>query len=153
MLLACLYQTKAQQAFPSITIKSVNGSDVDFSTLISQTKDTAIIVSFWATWCMPCNQELDNINDQYKERQADKPFKLLAISIDDARTVQRVKPFVKGKGWLFDVYLDQNNDLKRALNVNDVPQVIVIKNNKVVYQHTGYVTGNEDEMFDKIKSL
>ena len=153
MLLACLYQTKAQQAFPSVTIKSVNGSDVDFSALINQTKDTAIIVSFWATWCMPCNQELDNINDQYKERQADKPFKLLAISIDDARTVQRVKPFVKGKGWLFDVYLDQNNDLKRALNVNDVPQVIVIKNNKVVYQHTGYVTGNEDEMFDKIKSL
>jgi thiol-disulfide isomerase/thioredoxin len=153
LLCVCISCIYAQQDFPSVKIKSLSGADVNFSTLIKETKDTAIIISFWATWCMPCNLELDNINDQYEDRQAEKPFKLYAVSIDDTRTSQRVKPFVTGKGWKFSVFMDENNDLKRALNINDVPQVIVIKNNKVVYQHSGYVSGNEDELFDKIKNL
>jgi thioredoxin-related protein len=82
-----------------------------------------------------------------------KPFKLIAVSIDDSRTSQRVKPFVTGKGWQFDVYIDVNSELKRAFNVTDVPCVMLIKNNKVVYQHTGYVAGSEEDLFDKIKSL
>lgn len=143
----------AQESFPSVRIKELTGKEVDFSKLIAQSGDTAIVVSFWATWCVPCITELDNINDQYTDWQAAKPFKLLAVSIDDARTSQRVRPFVKGKGWQFDIYQDVNNDLKRALNVNDVPYVLIIKNNRVVYQHTGYIAGNEDELLEKIKSL
>jgi thiol-disulfide isomerase/thioredoxin len=148
-----LSAVSAQENFPAVTIKSASGKDADFSKLMTQSGDTAIIVSFWATWCVPCITELDNINDQYKEWQAATPFKLLAISIDDSRTSQRVRPFVKGKGWVFDVYIDVNHDLKRALNINDVPHILVIKNNRVVYQHTGYIAGNEDELFAKIKAL
>ena len=86
-------------------------------------------------------------------KQKEKPFKFIAVAIDDSRTAQRVKPFVNGKGWTFDVYLDINSDLKRAFEVNDIPHIIMIKNNKVVYQHTGYVAGGEDELFEKVKSL
>ncbi|BAV07669.1 Thiol-disulfide isomerase or thioredoxin [Filimonas lacunae] len=143
----------AQENFPSVSVKTLGGQSVDFSKLVSGSGDTAVVVSFWATWCVPCVTELDNINDVFADWQKEKPFKLLAISIDDARTSQRVKTFVKGKGWGFDVLTDVNNDLKRALNINDVPHVLIIKNNKVVYQHTGYVAGNEDELFTKIKTL
>lgn len=151
--LLVIVKSHAQENFPSVNVKSASGKTVDFAKLVGDTKDTAVIVSFWATWCVPCIMELDNINDQYASWQAATPFKLLAISIDDTRTSQRVKPFAAGKGWLFDVFLDVNHDLKRALNVNDVPHVLVIKNNKVIYQHTGYVAGNEDELFEKIKAL
>jgi thiol-disulfide isomerase/thioredoxin len=155
VLVWCCYlvSLQAQENFPAVTIKSTSGKEADFSKLMTQSGDTVIIVSFWATWCVPCITELDNINDQYKEWQAAKPFKLVAVSIDDSRTSQRVRPFVKGKGWVFDVYLDVNHDLKRALNINDVPHILVIKNNRVVYQHTGYIAGNEDELFEKIKAL
>lgn len=142
-----------QENFPAVAIKNLAGKEVDFAKLVAQSGDTAVVVSFWATWCVPCVMELDNINDVYADWQKAKPFKLMAVSIDDARTSQRVKPFVKGKGWAFDVYMDVNNDLKRAMNITDVPYVVVIKNNKVVYQHTGYVAGNEDELLEKIKSL
>lgn len=141
----------AQENFPAVAIKNLAGKEMNFSKLVSG--DTAVIVSFWATWCVPCVMELDNINDVYADWQKEKPFKLMAVSIDDARTSQRVKPFVKGKGWAFDVYTDVNNDLKRALNITDVPYVLIIKNNRVVYQHTGYVAGNEDELLQKIKNL
>ena len=155
-MLVCLLNiavSYGQENFPAVAIKSTSGRSVDFSKLVAETKDTVVIVSFWATWCVPCVTELDNISDLYKEWQAKLPFKFLAISIDDARTSQRVKPFVTGKGWPFDIYLDVNHDLKRAFNVNDVPYVLVIKNNKVVYQHVGYVAGNEEELFEKIKAL
>jgi cytochrome c biogenesis protein CcmG, thiol:disulfide interchange protein DsbE len=142
----------AQNELPDTKIRSLNGQQVNFKSL-SSNNDTAIIVSLWATWCIPCINELENIHEQYAERQKQTPFKIVAISIDDSRTSARVKSFVKGKGWTFDIYLDENSDLKRALNINDVPHVLIIKNGKIVYQHNGYVPGNEEELFEKLKSI
>jgi len=144
----------AQDNLPNVKIKSVkNGKEVEFSSIATGCKDTILVISFFATWCIPCAAELDNINEIYQDKQKEKTFKFIAVAIDDSRTAQRVKPFVNGKGWTFDVYLDLNSDLKRAFEVNDIPHIIIIKNNKIVYQHTGYVAGGEDELFEKIKSL
>ena len=139
-----------QHQLPDIKIRSLTGTEVIFSALAMNT-DTAIIVSLWATWCIPCIQELEIISEQYEERQKEFPFKLIAISIDDSRTTNKVKPFVKGRGWPFEIYLDMNSDLKRALNINDVPHVLIIKSGKIVYQHNGYVAGNEEVLFEKLK--
>ena len=141
----------SQNDLPAINIKALNGNEINFKTFGSS--DTAIIVSLWATWCVPCIQELEAISDQYDDRQKETPFKLIAISIDDTRTSQRVKPFVVGKGWPFEIYLDVNSDLKRALNINDVPHVLIVKKGKIVYQHNGYVAGNEEELFEFLKNL
>lgn len=141
----------AQNELPDVKITTLEGQTISFNH-IGMNPDTALIVSLWATWCVPCIQELETISDQYDWRQKETPFKLIAISIDDSRTTKRVKPFVKGKGWPFDIYLDVNSDLKRALNINDVPHVLIIKNGKIVYQHNGYVAGNEEELFEKLKT-
>ena len=154
ILIACLssiYVSLGQSNLPQTRIKSLAGSEISFNSL-GANSDTAIIVSFWATWCIPCIQELETIAEQYDERQKETPFKLIAISIDDSRTTNRVKPFVKGRGWPFDIYLDVNSDLKRALNINDVPHVLIIKAGKIVYQHNGYVAGNEEVLFEKLKT-
>ena len=142
----------AQNSLPDTKIKSLQGKEVMFNSF-GNTRDTAVIISFWATWCIPCIQELNTIHDQYEDRQKETPFRFIAISIDDARTMQKVKPFVAGKGWPYEIYLDVNSDLKRALNIIDVPHVLIIKNGKIVYQHNGYVNGNEEELFEKLKSL
>jgi len=142
----------AQNDLPDTRIKSLNGTEFTFKTVCNTTADTALIISFWATWCIPCIQELEIISDQYADRQKETPFKLIAISVDDSRTANRVKPFVKGRGWPFDIYLDVNSDLKRALNINDVPHVLIIKQGKIVYQHNGYVAGNEEVLFERLKN-
>lgn len=148
-----IYDTSsAQNSLPNTKIKSLQGDDLMFSSF-GNTHDTAVIISFWATWCIPCIQELNTIHDQYEDRQKETPFRFIAISIDDARTMQKVKPFVAGKGWPYEIYLDVNSDLKRALNIIDVPHILIIKNGKIVYQHNGYVNGNEEELFEKLKSL
>ena len=151
MLLVMAGKSMAQNELPDVRIRTLAGNEVTFKSLGNT--DTVVIVSLWATWCIPCIQELEAISDQYDDRQKETPFKFIAVSIDDSRTTQRVKPFVKGRGWPYEIYLDINSDLKRALNINDVPHVLVIKKGKIVYQHNGYVAGNEEDLFEALKTL
>ena len=153
LLSLLIYNTSsAQNSLPDTKIKSLQGNEVMFNSF-GNTRDTAVIISFWATWCIPCIQELNTIHDQYEDRQKETPFRFIAISIDDSRTMQKVKPFVAGKGWPYEIYLDVNSDLKRALNIIDVPHILIIKNGKIVYQHNGYVNGNEEELFEILKKI
>jgi peroxiredoxin len=150
LLIMCCATAYSQNELPDTKIRSLRGNEVSFRSLAQS--GTAIIVSLCATWCVRCITELETISEQYEDRQKETPFKVIAISIDDTRTSSRVKSFVKGKGWDFDIYLDVNSDLKRALNINDVPHVLLIKNGKIIYQHNGYVPGNEEELFAKLKA-
>lgn len=145
-------KTFSQNQLPSVKIKSSAGKEVSFESLVAES-GIPVVVSLWATWCVPCIQELETINDQLAERQKESNFKLIAISIDDARTAAKVKSFITGRGWSFDFYQDINSDLKRALNISDIPHILLIKNGRIVYQHNGYVPGNEEELFEKIKAL
>ena len=113
-----------------------------------------MIISLWATWCKPCIAELLAIADEYEDWVEETGVKLYAISIDDAKTSSRVAPFVKGKGWEYTVLLDVNSDFKRAMNVNDVPYMCILNGNgEIVWQHTSYAPGSEEEVHEIIKSL
>lgn len=142
----------AQNELPAAKIRTLAGTEVSFNT-IAAAGDTATVVSFWATWCIPCITELETINDELPDLMKVVPLKFVAISIDDARTTAKVRSFAAGKGWDFIFYTDANNDLKRALNINDIPHILIIKKGQIVYQHTGYVPGNEEELYAKLKAL
>ena len=111
------------------------------------------IVSFWATWCVPCINELDAIQEKIDDMRKEKPFRLIAISTDEARTVHRVKTLATTREWSFDIYLDESNEVKRAFNVSNIPFIIILNNGKIVYQRLGYVPGDEEILMDKIKQL
>jgi thiol-disulfide isomerase/thioredoxin len=138
----------AQSSLPSLSLKTIDGETIKTEDL---SKDGPIVISLWATWCGPCLKELDAISDVYDEWQAETNVKLYAVSIDDSRTVKRVKPLINGKGWEYEVLLDTNHDLKRALRVSTVPVTLIVKNNEIVYRHSGYTPGAEDELFEEIK--
>lgn len=144
--------TSAQQQFPSVRLRDLDGHTVDFADLAARGRDTALVVSFWATWCVPCIAELDNITDDLAERSPDTPFRLVGVSIDDTRTSNRVKPFVRGKGWDFDILMDTNSELKRALNITDVPHMMVIRGGRVIYRRTGYTAGAEEELYNALRT-
>ena len=136
----------------NITLKNLNGESVQSSVI--QNDGKPVIISFWATWCKPCNRELNNIKDVYEEWQEETGVKLIAISIDDARYASRVKPHVDGNDWPYEVYIDQNSDLKRAMGVVNVPHTFILNGKgEIVWQHTGYQDGGEEEVIDKVKEL
>lgn len=139
----------SQETLPNLDLKTLEGDSQNIRT-ISQENDL-MVVSLWATWCVPCKNELDAINDVYSDWQDELDVVLYAVSIDDSRTVKRVKPLVNGKNWDFEILLDTNNDLKRALGAATVPLTLVVKNGKIVFRHSGYAPGYEDELFDILK--
>ena len=136
----------------NITLKSLDGQSVPSSVI--QNDGKPVIISFWATWCKPCNRELNNIKEVYEEWQDETGVKLVPISIDDARSASRVKPHVDGNDWPYEVYIDQNSDLKRAMNVVNVPHTFILNGEgEIVWQHTGYQDGGEEEVIEKVREL
>lgn len=143
---------KGLSKLPHITVTDLKGNKVNTGTFSNEGKP--FIISFWATWCKPCVKELSAIAEVYEDWQAETGVKIYAISIDDSRSSAQVKTLVNGKGWEYEVYLDQNSDLKRALNVNIVPQTFVANGKgEIVWQHTGYSEGSELELYSVVKKL
>jgi cytochrome c biogenesis protein CcmG/thiol:disulfide interchange protein DsbE len=144
-------QSKGQK-LPSIEIKDLSGSSVDISKYSDNEKIT--VISFWATWCTPCKKELNNISEIYEEWVDDYDVEVVAISIDDSRSTSKVKAYINGQGWDFEVLLDSNSDLKRALNFQTVPFTLLLnQEGEIVYRHTGYVEGDENILEDEIAKL
>lgn len=139
----------SQSEMPKIELTTVDGTTISSKDLSKE--DKVIVVSLWATWCVPCLKELDAISEIYPDWQAETGVELFAVSVDDSRTVKRVKPLINGKGWDYTVLLDTNNDFKRALGAATVPLTLLIKNNEIVYRHSGYSPGAEYELYEKIK--
>lgn len=141
------------QDIPSIQIKDLTGKPANIQELV-QNDGKPVILTFWATWCKPCIKELEAFNENFFDWQDETGVKIIAVSIDEARSISRVAPFVNGKSWEFDVYTDENSELKRAMNVNDPPFLFILNGEgKVVYQHSSYMEGDENHTCEILKKI
>jgi len=147
-----LFAQEQKQTLPDLNLKDVNGKVVNVKDYAKKGK--IVIISFWATWCTPCKKELNNINELYEEWKSKYDVIVVAVSIDNARNVMKVKPYVDGQAWPFDVLLDVNSDMMRAMNVVNPPHTFLLnKEGNIVYSHTGYLEGDEFTLEEKIKAL
>ena len=145
-------QTEQGSKLPSVNVKTLEGQTFNTQDITNDGKP--IVISFWALWCTPCKKELDAYNDNYEEWQEETGVKIIAVSIDDSRSTAKVLPFVSGKGWEFDVLLDPNGDFKRAMSVNMIPHTFILDGEgNIVYQHTSYYEGLEDEIFEIVEKV
>ena len=136
---------------PSTKVTTLDGKPFNIQNIENK---GPIIINFWATWCKPCKKELNNIAEVYEDWQEETGVKLIAISIDDTRSMSKVAPYVNSSGWEYEIYLDPNGDLKRAMGVSTVPHTFVLNNkNEIVWQHRGYVDGDEYDLYTEIERL
>ncbi len=149
--LAISLQAFAQDALPNVNVTTMDGTTISLQK--ASKSDAPVVISLWATWCVPCLKELDAISEVYEDWQDETGVSLIAVSVDDSRTVRRVKPLINGKGWDYTILLDTNNDVKRALGAATVPLTILVKDGKIVYRHSGYSPGAENELYEKIKEF
>lgn len=144
--------TTIQAQLPSVKLKDIDGKTVKTDTLSNNGKP--FIIDFFATWCKPCNRELKAISEVYEQWQKETGVKVIAISIDQAQNINKVKPLVDSYGWEYQVLLDPNSDFKRAMGVQMIPAVFVIDGNgKVAAFHNGYTEGAEQELIAKVREL
>ncbi|MCD7714125.1 MAG: TlpA family protein disulfide reductase [Prevotella sp.] len=142
----------ANAQLPSVTLKDINGKTVDTAQLSNDGKP--FIISFFATWCKPCNRELSAIAEDYEDWQEETGVKLFAVSIDQAQNINKVKPLVDNHDWPYDVLLDPNSDFKRALGIQMIPYTLIVDGKgNIVYKHNGYTEGAEQEVLEKVREL
>ena len=137
---------------PNVSVKTLDGQSVDIQQYANNGKIT--VLSFWATWCSPCKRELDAIAELYPDWQEAYDVEVVAVTIDNARALQKVKPMVSTKGWEYTILSDANEELKRAMNFQSVPMTFLLnQKGEIVYTHNSYSPGDEYELEDKIKAL
>ena len=151
-LSCCLLSESQNRTLPRIDLKTLD--NITFNSSEFNNNGKPIVISFWATWCKPCIKELNNIAEVYEDWQEETGVKVIAVSIDDARNMSKVKPKVNALLWDYEIYCDPNGDFKRAMGVGTVPHTFLLNENKeIVYQHTGYKDGDEYDLFKKIEAL
>ncbi len=142
----------AKAQLPTIVLKDLSGKPVSTDTLSNGGRP--FIIDFFATWCKPCNRELDAIAEVYDDWRQETGVRIIAVSIDQAQNINKVKPLVDNHGWDYDVLLDPNGDFKRALGIQMIPYVLIVDGSgQIVYKHNGYTDGAETELIEKVRAL
>ena len=142
----------AQAQLPAVSLKTLDGTTVNTATLSNDGKP--FIIDFFATWCKPCNRELSAIAEVYDEWQEETGVKIIAVSIDQAQNINKVKPLVDQNEWEYDVLLDPNSEFLKAFGGQMIPFVVVVDGKgNVVSKHSGYTDGAENELIEEVRKL
>lgn len=138
------------QAAPDFQLKDIQSKPVRLST-VNQGK--GVVMNFWATWCIPCRDEMSALTSLY-DHYSEQSISFLAVSVDDQKSAAKVRPYVKSRQYPFTILLDTDNAVKRLYQVNVIPTTVLIDSNgKIVWFHTGYRKGDEKELEQEIQKL
>ncbi len=143
--------TASAQQLPDVNVENAQGKIVSVRSL---SNGKPMIISYWSIACKPCIQELNAINDALAEWREEAQFEVVAVSVDDARLKASAKAIASSRGWEFICVYDENQELKRAMNVSLTPQSFVVDGEgNIIFSHSGYTPGSEQLLFDKIVEL
>jgi peroxiredoxin len=141
---------KLSQA-PNFTLPDLNGKKVELKSLLGK---GPVFIHFWATWCKPCLEELPYL-DKMGQTYKDKGLAMVAISVDDPKTVNKVKSLVKSRRFKFLVLLDTAQEVSNLYHVQDVMPTDILLDAKgmIRHTHTGYKPGDEVTLEKEIVRL
>ena len=150
LTVALIGMVSAEQKVPDFSLKSINGENFN---LYERLEQGPVLIDFWATWCKPCLQALPEIN-RFHEIYSDSSLQIITISTDNPRSRSKVKPFVRGAGYRFEVLLDTDMEVRRFFGGTTIPLTVLIdRKGEIKYRHLGYSPGDEKELEKAILEL
>ena len=135
---------------PNGQLKDLDKKKVD---LIDVVGGEAAVINFWFLACEPCKKEMKYLS-QFNSKYSKYGFKVISINTDNARTLNKVKPFVKSQDYSFPVLLDPKSLYFRKIGAKLCPYLLVVNNKgEIVNRHSGYNPGDEIKLEHEIVSL
>lgn len=150
VLFAFAASSKAQMYY-EFTLPDIDGNDVSMSKIME--KSEVVMLSFWATWCTPCKEEMKKMADIY-EKYKGQGFQYVALNNDNQKSVSKVKSFITAQGYTFTVLMDTDKKVFEGYSGKDeMPYSILInKKKEIIAVHTGFKTGDEVMIENEIKA-
>jgi len=109
---------------PPMAAKNFSVSGLNSRPLrLSDFKDKVRLLNFWATWCLPCKEEMPSMERLFRRYQG-RGFTIIAISID--ANIPAVEPFVKHLGLTFPIGLDPKLVAANDYTVRALPSSYLI---------------------------
>jgi hypothetical protein len=150
LILLSLY-ANAQDSLLQARLKSLQGKIASFSTFAK--KDSLFMICFWATTSDESITELNSINANLEKWQNIRPFRFMAVSIDEGKTANKIRSTYNMNEWTFEVYSDLYGDLRRALHSNNLPQSMIVYRNNIIYEQSGWTPGTENYLIQRLLSM
>jgi cytochrome c biogenesis protein CcmG/thiol:disulfide interchange protein DsbE len=114
------------RAAPEFSVRALDGAAVTQSSLTGK----AVIVNFWNTWCIPCQQELPALKEFWSRHASDAGFTMVGIVRDD--TKRAVSAFVRGEGVNWTIALDSGAAAALAFGTRGQPETFAISPGGVI---------------------
>lgn len=143
-------QEVVSNAAPDFVLPDLRGNNYKLSENLNR---GPILINFWATWCIPCREEMKKLKEVFEKFENDG-LEILAISIDDPKSVSRVKSFINTRKYPFKVLLDTNSEVMQLFQAENPPYTALLNaDGTIFYTHSGYRKGDEKILEDKIAML
>jgi len=154
-LLAVLLSSSAfadgkRAAAPALEGKDLKGNKIRLSDL----KGNVVVVSFWATWCVPCKKEL-KILSKYLKAKKDNGMRVIAISMDGPETAADVRATVKRYRWTMPVIHDTEGSITSVHNPRSAAPftIFIDREGRVAHAHEGFSQGDQEKLEERIDRL
>jgi len=124
---------------PRLVVKTIDGDSIDLGSLYGK---KAVYLKFWATWCVPCRQQMPHFQHIYETAGPD--LAVIAINVGFNDSVEAIRKYQKQLGITMPIVFDGDAALAVAFNVRVTPQHIVIGRDGRI-QYVGHLA---DERLD-----
>jgi cytochrome c biogenesis protein CcmG, thiol:disulfide interchange protein DsbE len=138
----------SQKTILNTTLLDLDGNTKELKSLVEPGKPT--VISFWASWCKPCLEEIISLDKIIKEQKLEVNF--ILINTDEVRSLSKAKTISKQKRWSAHLLFDTNQDYMRALGVISLPKTYLYdKTGLLKASFNAYSKGDENNYVDLLK--
>jgi thiol-disulfide isomerase/thioredoxin len=116
-------------AAPRLHVQTIDGQDIDLGKLYGH---KAVYLKFWATWCVPCREQMPHLERTF--RGAGSDLAVIAVDVGFNDTMEDVRAYRRSMGLTLPIVLDEDGRLGAAFNLRVTPQHIVIgRDGRILY--------------------
>lgn len=105
---------------PPMVVRTIDGQEIDLARLYGR---TGVYLKFWATWCVPCREQMPHFERTYQK--AGRDLTVIAVNAGFDDTIDDVRRYRRAVGLTMPIVIDDGR-LAAAFNLRVTPQHVVI---------------------------